>query len=249
MELSAHQESAGRHGLHTTDSRTNYTITAQGITIISPSGMHINVTVHDGGVRMNTEYSHYMRYREPDHPSLESVAGYCEIYQRTALVEWDPYIKNDSLLHPRGAMVPVLCSPLLWFYEQHTHGGATGSIGYLTREDALADLANHIWEHIQFWETKVEYRNNGDMTIASKWELRHDTPDRVIRCNGIHYTIEPEPTSHTNRGMLGHGGHRFRFRMLDTGDVITSHNVWRQGQIPVEYRELLPDNAEYYQGD
>lgn len=249
MELSANQESAIRHGLHTTDPRINYTVTAQGITIISPSGMHINVTVHDGGVRMNPEYSNYMRCREPDHPSLDSVAGYCEIYQRTALVEWDPRIKNDSLLHPRGAIVPVLCSPLLWFYEQHTHGGATGSVGYRTREDALADLTKHAWERVQLWETKVRYRNNGDMTTASKWGLKNDKPRPVIRCKGIHYTIGPESTSYTNRGLLGHGGHRFRFRMLDTGDIITSHNVWNQGRIPVEYRELLPDNAEDYRED
>ena len=45
---------------------------------------------------------------------------------------------------------------------------------------------------------------------------------------------------------LGFGGRRFTWRMLDTGEVVTSNDLWSNGKIPDRFREHFPDNAEWY---
>jgi len=44
---------------------------------------------------------------------------------------------------------------------------------------------------------------------------------------------------------LGCAGRRFWIRFFD-GRTITTNNLWCQGEIPEEFREELPDNAEFY---
>lgn len=43
----------------------------------------------------------------------------------------------------------------------------------------------------------------------------------------------------------GFGGRRFKIKMLDTGDVIETNNLWCQGKVPEEYRHLLPNTAQF----
>jgi len=42
----------------------------------------------------------------------------------------------------------------------------------------------------------------------------------------------------------GFSGKKFTIKM-NSGKIISTNNLWHQGKIPQEYRELLPDNAEF----
>jgi hypothetical protein len=44
---------------------------------------------------------------------------------------------------------------------------------------------------------------------------------------------------------VGFSGRRFWIRFFD-GHEITTNNLWTQGEIPEEFREQLPDNAEFF---
>ena len=81
-----------------------------------------------------------------------------------------------------------------------------------------------------FWDEKVAIK---------------DAP-YVMRVEHTHYIIgDPDPTN----PWRGHGGRKFIFERLDTGERIESTNVWYQGQIPTDYDDLLPDNARIIEED
>jgi len=239
-ELSTEQETAVRHGLSDPQDVT-YAVTPEGLSLVTPIGIIIQASINYSGVRTEPEGLGWRRWCDPEHPALNTLAGYCEILQRTQYA-YDPQVQL-SPLHV-GAMAPTWCTPLKWFFRRETAGGGHGSTGYASKEQAELELARAIWQHVLFWETKIAYRDNGDMTIVPKWRRGRDKPGQVIRCDGRHYVIGPEPSSRADRGMLGFAGAKFTFRMLATGEILVSHNVWHQGRIPAEYRAVLPDNAE-----
>lgn len=176
-------------------------------------------------------------------PLVHTIGGYCELFQRPAMMAWNPATQD---------MVPVWCSPLMWFFGRETAGGGTGSTGYASRVEAELGLVSNIWTHIEFIESKVTWMRNGDK-VPPRGRGFHRVPEaQVIRCGARHYTIGPEPSDaewRNSRSMLGFGGAKFRFRLLATGEIIESRNVWSQGEIPVEYRGLLIDNAEAVRGE
>lgn len=86
--------------------------------------------------------------------------------------------------------------------------------------------------HENFWEEKKVWRDNGDIT---------EERAVVIRCGGKHYLLYPKGA---NDQCSGFGGREFSFYVQNgphAGKVITSTNVWCQGEIPAEVD--LPDNA------
>lgn len=192
------------------------------------------VPIHVTDRKVDVLYGHRVG---PDYGDDEPAVGYCEIYQRGPLI-WNDNAQ-DTVPDPAYADTPGL-----WFAIHESSGGSSRSIGHLTQEGAIADLLNTVTHFLTFWQNKVQWRENGDRTLTS----RNDTYQRpVIRCNGHHYTIGKEPAPGTrSRDCLGHAGAKFCFRLLATGEEIVSHNVWYQGRIPCDFRELLPDNAETF---
>lgn len=86
-----------------------------------------------------------------------------------------------------------------------------------------------------FWARWIDRRvNHND---------RDEDGNRIIRDCAGHYVFLPEVKDPTEQSFLGFGGRRFKATLAD-GTVIESNNVWFQGQIPLRYRGLLPDNAE-----
>ena len=65
--------------------------------------------------------------------------------------------------------------------------------------------------------------------------------DEHIVVDGTCYAIASSPIN----GFRGFGGRGFRIKMLDTGKVVTTNNLWCQGKIPEEYRHLLPNTAQF----
>lgn len=64
---------------------------------------------------------------------------------------------------------------------------------------------------------------------------------------GRHYTIGPEPKKGQPTSFLGMAGREFHIRR-NTGEVIVTHNLWSQGEIPERFRDRFPDNAEFLNG-
>jgi hypothetical protein len=116
-----------------------------------------------------------------------------------------------------------------WFAYQASRGGSSRSQGFATPEEAVDECHRIVrffaWE---FWAEKITWAFAGD---------RDEHGQRVIRADGWHFVLCGD-----TGGMRGYGGRRFRFRLTD-GSMVESANVWSQGAIPPELRDLLPDNA------
>lgn len=82
-----------------------------------------------------------------------------------------------------------------------------------------------------FWWDKVEWRANGDIT---------EDGDRVVRVHNNHYVIHQDVTY----GPQGFGGRKHVIK-FDSGEEVTTHNLWHQGEIPKWFRESLPNNATF----
>lgn len=100
----------------------------------------------------------------------------------------------------------------------------------VTEEQAIAldNIAKKDEFKAYFWAEKVKWFNNGDIT---------DEGLRVIRINGVHKVVGDG--SYVVRGC---GGTEYTF-ILKSGEKITSDDVWIQGKIPEELKNILVDNA------
>ena len=85
----------------------------------------------------------------------------------------------------------------------------------------------------------------GDAECFDKrfWQLALD--DSAVIIKGVCYHIGEEPKDLINTYGLGYGGMRFRIKMLDTGEVITTHNLRYNGDVPKEY--AVKDNAMFFE--
>jgi hypothetical protein len=76
-----------------------------------------------------------------------------------------------------------------------------------------------------FWENIVKDREN---------------PKRLF-IGGRAFYMSPDEDYLPN---CGFGGRRFIIRR-NCGEILETRNLWSNGDIPREYREMLPDNAEF----
>lgn len=79
--------------------------------------------------------------------------------------------------------------------------------------------------HIDFWNEQVENKNDS----------------RIVRINGEQFHIGNE---NSNTPFRGFSGAKHKIKFFD-GREITTTNLWFNGKIPKEYKELLPDNAKF----
>jgi len=98
---------------------------------------------------------------------------------------------------------------------------------------ALDEIAKIKEFDAYFWAEKVEWLNNGDIYDGCK----------VARINGEHYTIGSETS-----GMKGMGGRKYRIK-FNNGEVVETTNLWHQGDIPEQLKDILVDNAEFVIAD
>lgn len=155
--------------------------------------------------------------------------------------------------------------PKPWFALRNgKEGGYMGQ--FATREEAEETLLEAEAHTRNFWEEKVEWRENGDKTTPSYWtmhgSLKPKLRDRggapVLRCDGRHYVPRKiyedresfERRSRNGNEHKGFAGSVFAWRYLDengdpTGPEYYSDNVFTQGEIPEEFRERLPSNVVF----
>ena len=97
--------------------------------------------------------------------------------------------------------------------------------------NALDKLAEKKEFNAFFWAEKVVWLNNGNKT---------EDGQKVARIDGRHYVIGSEDDT----GFRGFSGHEFKIK-LNNGEEIITKNLWHQGSIPEELKEILIDNAEF----
>lgn len=71
------------------------------------------------------------------------------------------------------------------------------------------------------------------------WTEAFENPNTYV-IKGYAYTVAPEKPA---GGIRGHGGRKFRIRILSTGEIITTTNLWCRGN-PSEHF-ARPDDAEW----
>lgn len=65
--------------------------------------------------------------------------------------------------------------------------------------------------------------------------------EKHVVINGVCYAVADGPVN----GFCGYGGRKFKIKMLDTGKIVETNNLWCQGDVPEEYKSRLPDTAEF----
>lgn len=77
-------------------------------------------------------------------------------------------------------------------------------------------------------------------------EIVKEKDEHVIIKGKCYYFDKSEPIVDVNKkAFVGFGGRRFEIKMLDTGKTTTTNNLWYNGEVPEEFRDRLPDNAEF----
>lgn len=79
----------------------------------------------------------------------------------------------------------------------------------------------------EFWERLLEN------------DLKRSQQVAII--DGHHYVIEPEDDKSGSRGF---GGDKFVIHFNDGREVVTT-NLWCQGEIPENYKDKFPNNANF----
>ena len=77
------------------------------------------------------------------------------------------------------------------------------------------------------------------------WQERYDYdqshPEEAVVIDGVHYYIDDEDSKSHFRGF---GGAKFVIQFND-GRVVNTTNLWCQGEVPPEWRDKFPDNAQF----
>lgn len=95
------------------------------------------------------------------------------------------------------------------------------------QEDTKANiLKDNICFTCYFWKSKLSIK---------------DDPC-TVRINGVHYFIGDNNSS--KHAFKGFGGREFNIRFND-GRLVTTCNLWCQGDISDHFKERLPDNATF----
>lgn len=82
-----------------------------------------------------------------------------------------------------------------------------------------------------------------DMALnESFWNDQLASRDNAVVINGEHYRIGSTP--YPAKG-FGFGGDHYRIKLLENGLTIDTADLWHQGTIPAEYRQILQDNAKF----
>lgn len=73
-------------------------------------------------------------------------------------------------------------------------------------------------------------------------EIIEEKDSHVIINGNCYYIDKTHPMSDSD--FRGYGGREFKIK-LHSGEVITTNNLWYNGEVPEEFRDRLPDNAEF----
>jgi len=78
--------------------------------------------------------------------------------------------------------------------------------------------------------------------INKFWNDQLVNRENAVVIKGEHYRLGDSKTASDSNGF---GGSKFRIKLHATGEEITTFDLWHQGTVPAEFKELLPDNASW----
>src|SRR5690349_9833366 len=111
----------------------------------------IRYEIHDLGDLPDYDFSRHPYQPRPADGEAPSVAGYCAVLRRNGK----------------------------WFARREFEGGASGSIAYATRDEAVAEIESAVSAAARFWMEKVGWKLSGDKAPNhDRWGTR---TDQVIR--------------------------------------------------------------------
>lgn len=141
---------------------------------------------------------------------------------------WEPvYDRGTGIYETRHE------PPRFVFYAEDEHGRRRlRSAAHSTREAAQAQMDEHEEFHRKFWAERAE---------------KVKTNPKACAIDGHVYQVGEE---HPYRApeLLGFGGRQFFIARHD-GTLIETRNLWYSGEIPSAWRERIPDNAEFVNGE
>lgn len=98
--------------------------------------------------------------------------------------------------------------------------------------DTPDDYMPFTWENMnycfscEFWKEKEQLYNEGNLIVI----------------NGRGYVVDNEDS---RRSFRGSAGRKFTIYRYDTGETITTTNLWTNGDVPERFRNVLQDNAKF----
>jgi hypothetical protein len=97
-------------------------------------------------------------------------------------------------------------------------------------------------------ETKKEIITSNMCFRCNFWTKRSNelliTEKTILIVENNWYTVLPDAPK--NAYFKGCGGREIIFQILKDKKIIISKNVWDGGEIPVHFRNLIPNNAIFY---
>ena len=84
--------------------------------------------------------------------------------------------------------------------------------------------------HCDYWEE-----------VANALRTSSD-PKRIIVDHNVYYDYGH---SNDNTSHLGFGGREFKYRRIDSDDVVSTNNLWSGARLPCKYWDELPDTAVF----
>ena len=89
---------------------------------------------------------------------------------------------------------------------------------------------------------------SGECFDKNFWKRIIKEKEKHIIINGVCYCDAGNVDNPLQSMFLGHSGRRFWIRFKNDS-TLTTNNLWYQGEIPDEFRDELPDTAEFYTPD
>lgn len=101
--------------------------------------------------------------------------------------------------------------------------GDQGKVYHEECDGYIADIDEFTGFTDKFWNDQLQSRENALVINGSQYRLGVEYPAKGYGMNGEHYKI----------------------KMLENGAIIDTADLWHQGTVPEEYRNVLQDNAKF----
>lgn len=136
---------------------------------------------------------------------------------------------GDNRVH-KDAIIMAICKCCNEFMENEFRQYYDESDGHFHMVKFKSYKNPNICFTCNFWNERVEYDKNPEPFMIP------------FVCNGEHYIADVNP-DHESDYFKGFGGSKIKVTFTETGETRIFDNVWYQGEIPDNFRNILKDNA------
>lgn len=145
---------------------------------------------------------------------------------------------HDPVLTDAGGYTsPPPGSQHYWIVD---NGPNTGDLELVARDTAPSKWSSGFISTAEVAEQRLSEEIALRRSFWDRYVTRAGDPE-IARVDGRHYVIEPELRYPQD---AGHGGRRL-YLVFNDGREVETRSPWTQGEIPLDYRDRLPDNARF----